>query len=137
MKRLTPNLAVENVTESVRFYTETLGFTLRMIVDDEKKAMGDTLQEGIHYVWANVMHGDVGVMFQSRESFEADIGVELDTIGASATLYIEVDDADALYEKLQGHVTIHKPIATTWYGAREFYLRDPDGYLLGFSSMGR
>jgi len=29
-------------------------------------------------------------------------------------------------------VEIVQDLATTWYGMREFYIRDLDGYLLGF-----
>ncbi len=134
MKRLTPNLAVADVAQSVRFYTEVLGFELRMIVDAEKAHIGDALKEDLTYIWANVMHGDVGVMFQQKQSFEEDLGVSVEHTGASASLYMEVEDADALYESLKERVTFHKTIATTWYGAREFYIKDPDGYLLGFSS---
>ena len=63
MKQLTPNMAVEDVARSVKFYTEILGFELKMCVDKEKRP-ADTLQENETYIWANVMHGSVGVMFQ-------------------------------------------------------------------------
>ena len=55
--------------------------------------------------------------------------------GASVSFYIEVEDAEALYETLKGNVSMHKALGTTWYGAKEFYIKDPDGYILGFSSI--
>jgi hypothetical protein len=27
-----------------------------------------------------------------------------------------------------------KPVYTTWYGQKEFYIKDINGYILGFSS---
>ena len=32
-------------------------------------------------------------------------------------------------------IDILKPISDTWYGAREFYARDINGYVLAFSQM--
>ena len=134
MKQITPNMAVEDVARSVRFYTEILGFELKMCVDEHKRP-ADTLQVDVTYVWANVMHGTVGVMFQQKENFGEDIGVDVENIGASVSFYIEVEDAEAFYETLKGKVSIQKEIGTTWYGAKEFYIKDPDGYILGFSSI--
>jgi len=135
MKQLTPNLAVEDVQRSVMFYTQVLGFTLKMCVDEEKQPF-NTIEETKSYLWANVMHGDVGVMFQQKRSFEDDLGVSVDDIGATVSFYIEVADAPALYKRIKSKADIHKALDTTWYGAKEFYIKDPDGYILGFSSMG-
>ena len=135
MKQLTPNLAVADVTRSVKFYTEILGFTIKMCVDEHKRPT-DTLQENTTYLWANVMHGSVGMMFQLKQNFEADLSMNIEDIGASASFYIEVEDASVLYESLKNKAPIHKELGTTWYGAKEFYIKDPDGYILGFSSIG-
>ena len=135
IKDLTPNLAVEDVAASVRFYTEVLGFELRMAVSEDRQMAQGGLQEGVRYVWANVMAADVGLMLQEKASFAGDVGLKADRPGATMSLYFEVDDADAFFDELEGRVRVHKPPADTWYGAREFYLLDPDGYLLGFSSI--
>ena len=137
MKQLTPNLAVEDVARSVRFYTEILGFEIKMCVDTDKKAIGNILKEGVNYVWANVMHGDVGIMFQQKINFESDLGIKANPIGATVSFYIEVEDAETLYATLKDKTPIHKKLDTTWYGAKEFYICDPDGYILGFSSMNK
>ncbi len=60
-----------------------------------------------------------------------------ETLGASSTYYIEVESADEMYDKVKDKVEIYKTIENTWYGAREFYIRDLNGYILGFSSMSR
>ena len=41
----------------------------------------------------------------------------------------------AQYEKVKDSVQIQKEIETTWYVAEEFYIRDCNGYILGFSEM--
>ena len=135
MKRLTPNMAVKNVRETVEYYVENFGFTIAMAVSEDRSAIGNTLAEDKEYVWANIMHGEVGFMFQRADILRADIGDFFSDLGASSTYYIEVEDVDALYEKIKHQVEILKPIEDVWYGAREFYVRDCNGYVLGFSMM--
>ena len=132
MKRLTPNMAVENVEESVKFYTEVLGFQLAMAVSEDKSHVGQEIIEGKSYIWANVMFGDVGFMFQRKDSFEADI-LPVESIGASASFYIEVEDIENLYNKIRENTEVIKELGTVWYGAKEFYIKDINGYILGFS----
>jgi len=135
MKKLTPNMAAKDVRESVNYYVENFGFKLVMAVSEDKSAIGGELVEGKEYVWANVMCGDVGFMFQREDSFREDMGVSLDCLGASCSYFMEVEDVDALYEGVKERVEILKTIETTWYGAREFYVRDCNGYILGFATI--
>ncbi len=53
-----------------------LGFQLKMYVDDEKRP-AETIEAGKRYIWANVMHGSVGMMFQLKQSFEDDLEVSV------------------------------------------------------------
>jgi uncharacterized glyoxalase superfamily protein PhnB len=55
------------------------------------------------------------------------------SIGASQTFYIEVSGIDPLYAQLKSKVTIVVDLHTTFYGTREFYFRDINGYILSFS----
>lgn len=55
-------------------------------------------------------------------------------IGATGTIYIELDDVDALHDRLKAKVKIVMPIATQFYGMREFAIEDPDGYVLTFAA---
>jgi len=135
MKKLTPNMAVKDVRETVNYYVNNLGFKLVMAVNDDKSAMGDELVEGKEYVWANVMSGDVGFMFQKEDSFVVDIGEIYSEIGSSSTYYMEIENIDTFYETLKDKVEVVKAIDNAWYGAREFYIRDCNGYVLGFSEM--
>jgi uncharacterized glyoxalase superfamily protein PhnB len=48
---------------------------------------------------------------------------------------VHVDDPDALYGRATAAgATIVLPLATTHYGARHFWARDPEGFLWGFST---
>ena len=51
----------------------------------------------------------------------------------SLTFYIDVEDVKQLYAKLKDKVTIIKDMHTTFYGKREFYIRDCNGYILTFA----
>ncbi|MEW6048963.1 MAG: VOC family protein, partial [Bacillota bacterium] len=80
LKRLTPNLMVENVADTVEFYEKTLGFTLQQSVPE-----GDGL------AWASVRSGDVEIMFQSRSSLSREIPALKDApAGGALTLYIRM-----------------------------------------------
>ncbi len=133
MKRLTPNMAVEDVRETVEYYVKNFGFKLVMAVSEDKSSVGDELVDGKEYIWANIMSGEVGIMFQRVDNLKEDVGNFFDTIGSSVSFYIEVEDVDALYASVINSVDIHKEIETSWYGMREFYVKDPNGYILAFA----
>lgn len=46
----------------------------------------------------------------------------------------EVEDVDALWEKLKDRVTVIEPIWDTPWGTRKFTIADPDGNELGFTN---
>jgi uncharacterized glyoxalase superfamily protein PhnB len=54
-------------------------------------------------------------------------------IGATGTMYIEVEGVDALHDRLKANVPIAMPIATQFYGMREFAIQDLDGYVITFA----
>ncbi|HZC06384.1 MAG TPA: VOC family protein [Ktedonobacterales bacterium] len=121
---LTPNLMVEDVAQTVAFYRDALGF-----------AVTDTAPEQGAPVWATVRAGAVSLMFQARPSLEEELPVFAGRpIGGALTLYIGVDDADALYARVHDKAQVVKEPVTMPYHAREFYIQDPNGYILGFSS---
>jgi lactoylglutathione lyase len=125
-KTLTPNLMVEDVSAAIAFYRDTLGFAVTGTMPAEGEGA---------LVWASISAGDVSLMFQARHSLEEELPqLTGQPISASQTLYFGVEDADALYEDIRSNAHIIKEPQTTFYGAREFYIQDPSGYILGFSS---
>lgn len=135
MKKLTPNLAVKNIKETIEYYQKNFGFEIAMAVSEDKSSMGRELLDDKEYVWAMIVCKEVTLMLQQTDNYSEDIGVSVNELGATATLYIEVEDVDALYSKVKDSVNIIKEIDTTWYGQREFYLRDCNGYILAFATM--
>jgi uncharacterized glyoxalase superfamily protein PhnB len=134
MKKLTPNLMVRDVRDTVEFYRNTLGFTLIMAVPETQDGILTDLPDGMQIVYALMKNGGAEIMFQSEKSLREDVPALVGTqLGASISLYMEVEKIDGLYRKLQSKAEIVKPMQTTWYGMNEFYIRDNNGYILCFA----
>lgn len=123
LKKLTPNLMVEDVARTLDFYRDVLGFQVLT-----------TLPEQEPFDFAIVRRDGVELMFQSRASLSENVpaltGVP---VGASQTFYIEVEGVRDLYQALHDQVEIVVDFHTTFYGTQEFYFRDLNGYILSFS----
>jgi catechol 2,3-dioxygenase-like lactoylglutathione lyase family enzyme len=123
LKKLTPNLMVEDVAKTLAFYRDILGFHVVM-----------TLPEQEPFTFAIVGRDSVELMFQSRDSLSENVpALTGSPIGASQTFYIEVTGIRDLYESLRDKVEILVDFHTTFYGTQEFYFRDINGYILSFS----
>jgi len=77
--------------------------------------------------YAMMKCGNAEVMSQDIPEFN---GME---IGASLTLYIEMEDIKELYARIAGRTTVIRDVQTTFYGMQEFHIRDCSGYILGFA----
>ena len=132
---LTPNLAVSDIKETIAFYRDILGFELVMAVPEDRSDFAPVLSEEKKYVYAQLKSGDAEVMIQEIGSIKEDVGDFFDKIGASVSLYMRMEDVDGFYEKLSGKVEVVKELETTWYGMREFYIKDNNGYILAFASQ--
>jgi uncharacterized glyoxalase superfamily protein PhnB len=51
----------------------------------------------------------------------------------TGTLYINTPGVAAFYERLKDKVELVWPLENMAYGATEFGIRDPDGYVLAFA----
>ena len=137
MQTLTPNLAVNSIVETIEYYQRNFGFELQMLVDDSKTEFDTQIDKKKSYIWAMMQCGAVSLMFQDKESLKDDVGSFFEDIASSLSLYIMVDDVDSFYESTKEKVEIYKDIETTWYGQREFYVKDINGYILGFASLNK
>ena len=123
LKKLTPNLMVEDVARTVAFYRDTLGFEVLTTLPGQEP-----------FDFAIVRRDNVELMFQSRLSLSDNVpALSGAPIGASQTFYIEVTGVRDLYETLRDKVEIVVDFHETFYGTREFYFRDLNGYILSFS----
>lgn len=132
-KKLTPNFSVRNVKESVRFYQDILGFKLEIVVPNGTNAIEKEISEDKEYSTAMMRKDEVFVMFLQHDYVEKTTPLlEATSERAPVLFYVDISGIDELYTGLKGKVAIEKEIETTWYGMREFYIKDCNGYLLGF-----
>jgi len=123
-KNMTTNLMVESVDKTIAFYKEILGFSLVVSVPGKNDA----------FQIAILSKDKLMLMVQEKSNFIEEYPV-LDTlkIRPSVSLYIAVDDFDALYEEIKSKHPINTELHTSFYGAREFAITDIDGYVLTFA----
>ena len=120
IRKLTPNLVVRNVEASLRFYSEILGLEKAMTVPDESP-----------YIFAAVSNGAVEIFFNDQKSVAAEYPKLAASIGASLTLYMEVDDLQAIFDRVQkAGAKISMPVTEQFYGMKEFAFEDGDGYTI-------
>jgi predicted enzyme related to lactoylglutathione lyase len=116
IRTFAPQLLVDDLDGAIKFYSDVLGFSFgppwggfyaigeREGIEVHLKCAAKTVEDRAH-----------------RQQHE-----HLD-------IYAGVVGVDALYEtcKTKG-VTITKPLASTPWGTRDFYIMDPEGYILAF-----
>jgi uncharacterized glyoxalase superfamily protein PhnB len=122
-KKLTPNLLVANVERSLAFYVDVLGFERGFTVPDQSP-----------FAFASVTGGGVEIFFNdAATAIKEYAGFAGKPLGATGTMYVEVEGVAALHDRLEGRVTVVAPLATQFYGMREFAIEDPDGYVITFA----
>lgn len=127
MKKLAPQWIVNDLKASIKFYTESLGFTVDW--------------QGDGPLFAILSRGGVTLMLRqlqkanlkrpNREPF-VEAGWHTKAAGAWDA-YIWVEDVEALYQQCQkNQVAIIREIENTEYGNRDFEIEDINGYILCF-----
>ncbi len=107
-KRLVPLITVENMTASVEFFVERLGFQVVFQSDG----------------FVSLRHPAAGVQL----GFARPIGDEAPFVGHGVTYGLEVEDVDAVHRQFceQGVDTDGPPRDNPW-GDRSFTVVDPNG----------
>ena len=123
LESLSLNLISDSVNASVDFYVKNLGFSLAASVPETGT-----------YDWAMVQRDGVTFMFQSLNSLQQDMpSLKLNGKGSLGTFFIKMKGIEELYESLKGKVDIALEWRVTFYGMKEFGVKDPDGYYLVFA----
>ncbi len=121
--KLTPNLLVADVERSLAFYVGTLGFERGMTVPEEAP-----------FAFGSVVSGAIEIFFNDAAGAVKEYpGFGGRPLGATGTLFIEVEGIEELHERLKPLVKIVMPIVSQFYGMREFAFEDPDGYVITFA----
>ena len=133
LERITPIITVEAIEPCLQFWMGSLGFDLAA-----------SLPEKGSLAFAMLQKGELEVMYQTRASIEADLGVSgapetlgRELSGATTTLYIEVDALDPVVAAIGDGATVVVPRRRTEYGMDEVFVRPPCGTLVGFATRVR
>ena len=120
---VTPNLIVNDVAASTRFYQDVLGFQIKQTVPDQAPHV---------FVWLE--RDGVPVFLNARHAAAEDYtDVMKRPAGGTAALFFIVSEVDALHAAVAPRAIVIMPLKTQFYGMREFAVTDPDGHILTFA----
>jgi len=121
--KVTANLMVQDVNETVDYYKSNLNFDVIMTVPES----GDLN-------WAMMSRGGVTLMFHEKRNLVGEYPLLADRApGSGLTLFVNVDDADGLHDAIKDKVDICVEPHATFYGTREFAIVDCNGFVLTFA----
>ncbi len=127
IKGLAPLLQVFDMPASVRFYRDVLGF--EVVSNSRPDAQGDD------FGWCLLRMQGAELMLNTAYEAEhrppapdsARVAAHDDT-----ALYFGCPDVDGAYNHLREKGLDVKPPKVAWYGMKQLYLHDPDGYNICF-----
>jgi uncharacterized glyoxalase superfamily protein PhnB len=112
-RRVRPMIHVPDVRVTVAWY-QSVGFEIVQTHEDEGEMN-----------WALMSFGDGHVMFNAGGARGAATRREVD-------LYIDTEKVEDLYQRIKGRVDVQEGIHDTFYGMREFIVRDVNGFWVTF-----
>lgn len=119
-----PCISVADTAASIKFY-KSLGFD----VDSSTSRQGDD----IHML---LYQGRFCAMIYLNADLKNWLPVLTDQpIGFAGMFYLAVEDLDSTFQDFSAAADIVKPITEDHNGQREFYFRDPDGYIIGVNDQ--
>lgn len=134
--RSTINYMCADVAASTSFYTEVLGMEYLVGVKDRTQDAVYEFDGQTPLAFAMLKRGDVQIMLLSQWAIEQDLPEMAGKApSATASLFIEVDDVQSMFEATQGKARLVMEMRDTFYGMREFSIADPDGYILCFAQQ--
>ena len=124
-----PNLMITNMVRSIAFYRDLLGMNLTMMISAERKILTRPQEEDAVFAtleWekSQLMLQTVKSLSQELSQFAADT-----TPSPSGTIYFRPMHPDTVLDRVNKEQIVKGPLQQ-WYGMRELYLRDPDGYII-------
>lgn len=114
-EKIVPMIHVPDVAATAQWY-ESIGFIIR---DTAREC-----DEG-EVNWALLRFGESAIMLSAD-------GKPSDAPRREFDLYIHVEDIDAICKKLNGKVDVVEGLHETFYGMREFIIRDRNGFWITF-----
>lgn len=119
LHELVPLLFVEDVDRSLAFYRDQLGFDVTQ-----------TWEPADRIEWCRIERNGVAVMLQ--RACEGDGPAE--GHGRGVAFYFHCEDATAEYERLTAAGIEVEPPTVAFYGMKQLFVSDADGYELCFQN---
>ncbi len=120
IEKLSPILVVEAIEPALPFWIEAMGF--------EEKAR---VRHGDKVGFVLLSRGAFEVMLQTRASVAADLPAMKDV---TCALYADVPSVEKAVAELGARAEIIAGPRDTFYGAREVWVRDAAGNVVGFAT---
>jgi len=120
IKNCIPLLNVEDVPSSIEFYHDLFGFEVV-----NKAEYNGALR------WARIECGQISLMLNQPDGVDSTQRRQRNNY-SDAVFYFDVDDARQSHAQCKADSFDVSEISHEEYGW-EFFIRDPDGYVLGFT----
>lgn len=124
----TPMFHVYDVPTSVAFYRDLLGFEVMSSSPPFTDAKDD-------FGWVLLRRGDVELMLNNayENNIRPPAPVAARTAAhADTSLYFQCPDVEAAYDYFRRRGVEVKEPNVAYYGMKQLYLKDPDGYVICF-----
>ncbi|MCA9023125.1 MAG: VOC family protein [Planctomycetaceae bacterium] len=121
VQELVPLLFVEEIDVSVDFYTDKLGFEIKLKWEPEGKIM-----------WCRLERDSVALMLQPACPDED--GTREERVKGVGFFFL-CHDAQGMYEEFTTKGLNLEPPRVAFYGMNQLFLKDPDGYELCFQNQ--
>ncbi len=125
-----PNLLVADVQRSIAFYRDVLQMKLVMAITADRQMLPEEAA-GAGAVFAILEWNGGQLMLQTAESLAGELPVfeAGQKPAASGTIYFRDLHPQDVLERASDAQVVKGPLLQ-WYGMKELYLRDPDGYIV-------
>lgn len=114
LRTVTPLLDTDSIQQTIDFYTSMLDFTVHESFEHEGQLR-----------WCALRKDNTWLMFTARNA-----GIRPPAM--TGDLYLYVTNVDAAWELLKNKADVVQPITDMPYAAREFVIKDNNGYALRF-----
>lgn len=122
---LTPMFEVFDMPTSLKFYCDVLGFEIVSSSSPPPNCGWAMVKKDGHLLMFNTMYDPDGERPDKPDAARA-------AAHGDASIYFGCADADAIYDALRTKGLDVGPPAVAYYGMKQLYLKDPDGYVLCF-----
>src|SRR5262245_54347483 len=119
IQTLWPLLAVDDLSASLGFWRDRLGF----------KLVGQAESDGPVF-WCRLARDGASIMLQAADVEDGPVNDR----GRGVTLYFVCDDVDALFEEIRSRGLRIDPPTVAYYGMRQLFVPEPNGYFVCFET---